>query len=201
MPTGFTRPSFPLTEGDGAAGRPSLSRSHYLHPSQQPPFGAPRTLPGRKDSYPFPRDRRQARPRLSPGRSGQAESTYHRSRSCAASATCCLLVRSRSELRVACNPRTVGLPAGRCAVSGEARGLSGAQAHSLTTPAGSASREAPDGLRGGRPASASPSAAASSGFPPRALRDGELNYPGLSDPASALQRPGGIFPAAPAPTT
>lgn len=138
---------------------------------------------------------------LSPGCGGQAQSTHHRSRSCAASATCCLLVRSRSELRVACNTRTVGLPAGRCAVSGEARGLSGAQAHSLTTPAGSASGEAPDGFRGGRPASASPSSAASSGFPLWDLPDGELNYPGCNDPASALHRPSSIFPAAPAPTT
>lgn len=89
-------------------------------------------------------------------------------------------MRSGSELRVACNTRTVGLPAGRCAVSGEARGLSGAQAHSLTTPAGSASGEAPDGFRGGRPASASPSSAASSGFPLWDLPDGELNYPGCA---------------------
>lgn len=110
-------------------------------------------------------------------------------------------MRSRSELRVACNTRTVGLSAGRCAVSGEARGLSGAQAHSLTAPAGSGSEEAPDGLCSGRPVSAGPSAAVSSGSPLWDLPDGELKYPGRSDPASALHRPSGIFPAAPAPTT
>lgn len=188
-----------MTEGDGAV-REALA---FLKPlsTPKPPFGAPRTLPGRKDSYLFPGDRRQPGLSFHPGAVPRPRAPTivfvavppprHAARRCAAG----------SELRVACNTRTVGLPAGRCAVSGEARGLSGAQAHSLTTPAGSVSREAPDGLRGRRPASASPSAAASSSFPLWNLPDGELNYPGRSDPASALHRPRGIFPAAPAPTS
>lgn len=118
-------------------------------PPSFPPWLSERSRVGRASRLLPSRPKDQGSQTSAPpgdGLGGRAQGTYRRSHLCAAAATCRGPLRRRAE-RPGVKHRRNRRNAGRREDSGEARGVAGAQAHSLATAPGSQER-LPGGLSG-----------------------------------------------------
>lgn len=136
--------------GTGEAGAFQKSPGHSpAVPPSFPPWLSERSRVGRASRLLPSRPKDQGSQTSAPpgdGLGGRAQGTYRRSRLCAAAATCRGPLRRRAE-RPGVKHRRNRRNAGRREDSGEARGVAGAQAHSLATAPGSQER-LPGGLSG-----------------------------------------------------